>query len=324
MKKQKKVEIAHIESDQFLLQKLSHTNTIDLSNNDYQRLQYFKDCGLEFKKLDPVLGQLKYPLDLLDVDQIKSQLPEKIVRSITAIELESVVNSTNSTLLNFTKDQQHRRVCLAEYQNAGRGRQGRHWVAPFAAGICLSLGWALHKKVVQLQLISLLPTVALIRVLKSIGVKNIGAKWPNDVYCNNKKLAGILIEVAANQSDVQSLVIGIGINVYSRTDMLANIDQPWTSLDQYLDSVPTRNQVTALLITEIFLLLLSVEQNGLDGIREEWRQYDVLINKYVNVITGQGKENGISRGINNDGSISIEIDGKIKTFMSGEVSLRPV
>ncbi len=324
MKKQKKVDVNQSKSDQFLLHKLSHVKTIDLSTKEFQRLQFFNDCGLEFKKLDPVSCQLKYPLDLLDNVQVRSEISEDTARFISAVELESVIDSTNSLLLNLTKDQQHGRVCLAEYQTEGRGRQGRQWVAPFAAGLCLSIGWQLQQKVDQLQLISLLPAVALIRVLKSMGLQNIGAKWPNDVYCEGDKLAGILIEIASSQSDIQSIVIGMGINVYNRTVMLANIDQPWTSLDQHLDSVPARSQIAAMLISEIFLLLQTVEQNGLESIREEWRQYDLLINKPVSVVLCQVEQRGFSRGINNDGSISVEINGELRTFMSGEVSLRLV
>ena len=260
--------------------------------------------------------------DLLETEKIRSKIPEKILSLISSIDRYDEIDSTNSALLNLPIDQQHGKICLAEYQTAGRGRYGRDWIAPFASGLCFSLGWKFQKEVKEIQLISLLPAVALIRVLHSLGLKKAGVKWPNDLLCQGEKLAGILIEIPANNSTSQSIVIGIGINVYNRTGLSEQIQQPSTSIDQQLDQVPSRTTLAAMLITELLGLLQIVEKEGLAMIRDEWRRYDVLINTPVKLVSGGNSISGTSRGINDDGSLSVEIDGELKQFFSGEISLR--
>lgn len=323
MKKKIKVDSNNSESDFFLLKKLSHKSKTDLTSAEYQRLTFFRDNSLEFSELVPEFCKLNYPLDLLDPDQIRSNISDEIIPLVSSIDRQQVIDSTNTSLLESADDQIHGRICLAEYQTAGRGRHGRSWVAPFASGLCFSIGWQFFKKIDQLQLISLLPAVALIRILKSLNLKNVGVKWPNDILCDGDKLAGILIEMPKNISDPNrhTVVIGLGINVYNRAQL---IEQPWTSLDQKLDLIPSRSKLAGLLITEIFGLLKKVEEEGFENIRNEWRTYDLLINKPVAVLVGDEKQNGISRGINDDGSIIVEINGELKSFMSGEISLRAV
>lgn len=322
--------------DQTLLKKISHTIVTDLGQlkstiNEseitqyliYQRLQFFQTCGIEFEILDPNYCQLRSSLDLLDVDKIRAGIPQTINTHISTIERHNFVESTNSVLLNDAPEKQHAKICLAEYQTAGRGRHGRHWLAPFASGLCLSLGWQFKSPVQQLQLISLLPAVALIRVLHKKGLRDACVKWPNDVICKGHKLAGILIEIPASTSDLQTIVIGVGVNVYNRSTMSEQIQQPYTSIEQYLGKALSRNELVAMLITELFGLINRVEQKGLVEIRDEWRRHDGLKNTPVTLLNGKQKEKGISRGISDDGSLCVEINGELKQFVSGEISLRP-
>ena len=329
-------EISKFEiSDQALLNRISPTAVTDLSQltngtvgkqfsveDVYRRLAFFQECGVEFDILQRQYCQLRYPLDLLDIDKIKLRIPENLSSIISAIECHTIVDSTNSTVLNSSVEKQHAKICMAEYQTAGRGRHGRHWLAPLGSGLCLSLGWHFLNKVQHLQLISLLPAVALIRVLHNIGVINAGVKWPNDVICNGQKLAGILIEKSANYSAGQAIVIGVGINVYNRSKLSEQIQQPWTTIDQQLETVPSRNELVASLITELLCLIRTIEKEGLDDIRDEWRSYDALINTSVSLVNGKQRETGIAQGINDDGSLSVEINGELKRFISGEISIK--
>lgn len=288
----------------------------------FQRLKEYQASGVEFLQLDSQSCQLKYPLDLLEIDRIRSGIPEIILSQLSSIERHTVLDSTNSALLNLPAEEQHARVYLAEYQTAGRGRFGRQWVAPFASGLCLSLGWQFQKNIDQFQLISLLPAVAVIRTMHKIGLDEARVKWPNDVICRGHKLAGMLIEISAKNPGVQGVVIGVGLNVYNRTEMSAQIQQPWTAIDQQLDSLPARSELAAQLITELLRLIQTIEQGGLTEIRNEWQCYDALKNRSVTLINGKQKQKGISRGISEDGSLCVEINGQLKQFVSGEITLR--
>ena len=322
--------------DQTVLEKISHKVVTDLEQlvsaidvaevsrlQIFHRLQFFQECGVEFEVLDPHYCQLRFPLDLLDTEKIRAGIPQTVNSQISSIKRHHFAESTNSVLLEQPFEKQHARICLAEYQTAGRGRHGRHWLAPFASGLCVSLGWQFKSPISQLQLISLLPAVALIRVLHKAGLAEASVKWPNDIICKGHKLAGVLIEIPTSTSDQQIVVIGVGVNVYNRSIMSEKILQPWTAINQHLKKPPSRNELVAMLITELFELLQTVEKDGLAKIRNEWRRYDALINTPVTLLNGKNKETGVSRGIGDDGSLCVEINGELRQFVSGEISLRP-
>jgi BirA family biotin operon repressor/biotin-[acetyl-CoA-carboxylase] ligase len=101
-------------------------------------------------------------------------------------------------------------VLLAEYQTSGRGRHGRSWNAPPRSQIALSVG----VRVADVPTLSwgwlpLTTGIAVVEAVQTTGVTS-GLKWPNDVLAGQKKLAGILAEVAAPEPVV---VIGLGVNV---------------------------------------------------------------------------------------------------------------
>ena len=73
-------------------------------------------------------------------------------------------------------------VCVAELQNAGRGRRGRSWLAPFGSGICMSLGWQFAEAPPTFSALSLAVGVAVVQALRRFGVEDVGLKWPNDLH----------------------------------------------------------------------------------------------------------------------------------------------
>ncbi|MFM8454948.1 MAG: biotin--[acetyl-CoA-carboxylase] ligase [Gammaproteobacteria bacterium] len=121
-------------------------------------------------------------------------------------------------------------LCLADQQTAGRGRLGRLWQSPPGLNIYLSISYFLKSEQSRLEATQI-PDLSLeigekiINVLEGLGVQGLSLKWPNDVYLNQKKLAGILIETRRNY-----VVLGIGLNVGKNN---LEIDQPWTDLSEY-------------------------------------------------------------------------------------------
>lgn len=86
----------------------------------------------------------------------------------------------------------------------------------------------------ELEGLSLVVGLAVLRALESLGVRDAGLKWPNDVLQGGKKIAGILLELSGDPADLCHVVIGIGINVNMKT--ATDIGQPWTSLREALGS----------------------------------------------------------------------------------------
>ena len=171
--------------------------------------------------------QLELPLTLLDPDKIKSKLRHRAIE----IDVVEKVASTNDYLKQFMEKNKKIRVCLAEMQTQGKGRLDRQWYSPFGENIYLSMLCPFDKDLSELSGLSLVASLAICRALESmIDFKNhqLKVKWPNDILVNQRKLAGMLIEVQAESNRSCQVVIGVGINV----NMLKNIESiNTTSLD---------------------------------------------------------------------------------------------
>ncbi|MGB1091882.1 MAG: biotin--[acetyl-CoA-carboxylase] ligase, partial [Oceanobacter sp.] len=146
-------------------------------------------------------------IELLDPDVIRAQLSHRLDRLDTLL----TVDSTNTYLLEQAADHMGKRfAALAEMQTGGRGRRGRHWVSPFGKNIYLSLLVTLPGEVGQQFGLSLVTAIAVEQALTKQGIDGISLKWPNDVYLNGRKLAGILLEARQSQPGFCQVVIGIG------------------------------------------------------------------------------------------------------------------
>ena len=103
-------------------------------------------------------------------------------------------------------------VCLSELQHSGRGRRGRRWIATFGDSIALSLAWTFGDAARASPALSLATGVAISRALAKAGARGIGLKWPNDIWFDDRKLGGVLIELRADAGGPAHVVIGVGLN----------------------------------------------------------------------------------------------------------------
>jgi BirA family biotin operon repressor/biotin-[acetyl-CoA-carboxylase] ligase len=106
-------------------------------------------------------------------------------------------------------------VLIAEHQSAGRGRLDRQWESPPRAGLALSVLLRPPVDVAQWGLLPLLAGLAVVEAVSAVAYVDAGLKWPNDVLVDERKLAGLLVELAGDGA-----VIGIGLNVSMREDEL--------------------------------------------------------------------------------------------------------
>ena len=125
------------------------------------------------------------------------------------------VDSTNRYVAELRRQAaRHFAVCVAEVQNAGRGRRGRSWVAPFGSGICMSVGWQFAEAPPTFSALSLAVGVAVVKAFRRLGIQGVGLKWPNDLQWQDRKLGGILIEMRGESAGPAQVIIGIGINMH--------------------------------------------------------------------------------------------------------------
>ncbi|WP_406732476.1 bifunctional biotin--[acetyl-CoA-carboxylase] ligase/biotin operon repressor BirA [Vibrio scophthalmi] len=262
--------------------------------------------------------KLSEPMQLLDQAWLQSQVE-------SPVELIPVIDSTNQYLLERINNLESGAVCLAEYQAKGRGRRGREWVSPFGSNLYLSMYWRLEAGMAGAMGLSLVVGVAIVEALEKLGIEGIKLKWPNDLYYQDKKLAGILVEMSGQAGAAAHLVIGMGMNLmmaHHEQSVTQNISQPWTSLSDVTQSAIDRNQLAATLINTLQNALNEYEITGMHGFVERWNRLDNFLDREIKLIMGNREVVGLSRGINEQGAVLIETAQGLETYIGGEISLR--
>ena len=282
-----------------------------------KHIQTLKSWGLDVYTVTGKGYSLSAPMQLLDEQAILSQVTQGNVSVIP------VIDSTNQYLLERMHDLQSGAVCIAEYQQAGRGRRGRQWFSPFGANLYMSMYWRLEQGPAAAMGLSLVIGIIMAETLRALGADDVRVKWPNDIYLNDRKLAGILVELTGKTGDAAQIVIGAGINLAMRTADASQINQGWINLQEAGVSV-NRSELAARLINSLREALPLFEQEGLTPFIARWAALDNFINRPVKLLIGEREVHGIARGVDSQGGLLLEQEGEIKAWVGGEISLRPV
>jgi BirA family biotin operon repressor/biotin-[acetyl-CoA-carboxylase] ligase len=292
----------------------------------WKQLRLLDDWGIELQATRGRGYRLAGPLDLLDGDAIREALPQWTANRLRNLEVHEELASTSDRLLAVTELPAGRfDVCLAEFQNAGRGRRGRRWLAPFASGLCLSVNWSFRDAPAALGALSLAVGVAILRALRRLNIHGLALKWPNDIVHGRSKLGGILIDMRGEAAGPAYVVVGAGINVclpQSLRDKLSAEGTETAGLAELSDSPLVRNMIAATLVNEIALALEEFGMRGLAAFMDEWQSADDLINQPVRVLQGAESLEGVARGIDADGALLIDAGGMQRRILSGEVTVR--
>ncbi len=284
----------------------------------WKQLQHLEvELDLTIHKVRGRGYQLASPLVLLNADEIT------LSSSICAgsIFISDTIDSTNAEALRLIDAGQAAPfLVLSERQTAGRGRRGRKWVSPFAQNLYYSLVLRIDGGMRQLEGLSLVVGLAVMRALRDVGVHGSGLKWPNDVLVGSKKVAGILLELVGDPADVCHVVLGIGINANMQS--AEEVDQQWTSIQLETGRSVDRNHLVAHLSQALQAYLERHRDSGFSVIRDEWEQNHLWQDKAVSLIAGVNQVDGIVLGIDDQGALRLDVNGVEKTYSGGELSLR--
>ena len=274
-------------------------------------------------------------IDLLDEKSIVGALSVEARPHLSNIDIFQTINSTNTYARELAESSSvSGAVILAEQQTAGRGRRGKNWVSPFAANIYLSIVWDFEQGAQALEGLSLAIGVAVKRALTVHGVQGVKLKWPNDIYVEQKKLGGILLEMIGDPVGHCSVIVGVGLNVSMPALQATAIDQDWTDVTTELHTqqsnadgqkLSVRNTLAAALISEILPLMDTFQAQGFAAYRDEWQAADAFYGQSAEISTPKQSIAGEVRGVETNGALRLELDnGTIESFIGGELSLRLV
>jgi BirA family biotin operon repressor/biotin-[acetyl-CoA-carboxylase] ligase len=265
-------------------------------------------------------------LDLLSADAVHAALDPAVAARLDKLEVFTELGSTNRHLLAAPPPFGKLDVCIAEYQTAGRGRRGRAWNVPLGGGICLSAGWQFAGMPAELAALPLAVGVAVRRALERVAGLEIALKWPNDLVCDERKLGGILLELAAEAHGGAQVVAGIGLNVALPAELLPTLsDWPRGAIDLATAlgrDPPPRAALAGALVNELGALFAAYPQHGFGPYRGEWRAADYLRGRAVR-LDGAAGVAGTAVGVDADGALLVETaSGQRCRVVAGDVSVR--
>lgn len=292
----------------------------------WKQIEALRALGVEVRSL-PGRGYLiEGGMGLLDKAFICAQL-DPVARHLAQVfDLHFSIDSTNAEASRKAALGEQSWLVIAEHQAQGRGRRGRQWVSPFGRNIYMSLLWPFQTGVAALEGLSLVCALVVVRALQRMGCEGFNVKWPNDILFQQRKLAGILLEISGDVSGPCRVVIGIGVNAQMPAGAGAAIDQPYSDLTAATHHLIDRNRLAAVLISELVRALVEFQRDGFVPFREEWMQLDAYAGQSVEIRAGNHSCVGIAAGVDRSGCLLLDTAEGQVTISGGEMlpSLRPV
>lgn len=286
-----------------------------ISNLEALQLDVFRVHGKGYK--------LAQPIQLLDYQNLQVALSKPDI----PLYLKRVTSSTHDdlrALLHASPEHQlpPGTCVLAEMQRQGRGRRGRNWLSPFGSNLYASFYWPLPDGLNSALGLSVAVGLGVAQVLINAGIEGVNVKWPNDVYIQGHKVAGILVELEGESTGVGHALVGVGLNLSMPERFAQDIEQPFTDVARHVGAPLNRQAWAIELIERVRGVLHEFRQHGLTELIPVWKRLDFFYNKPINIMLGQHIQRGIGQGIDNHGALLVRQDNLLKRYFGGEISIR--
>lgn len=227
----------------------------------------------------------------------------------------SSIDSTNKYLKENFENLDDFTFVSTDYQTQGKGRNDRQWMANEKENLLFSLLIKNQSIINGGPFLSLIAAVSVSKVLEKYHLKNPQIKWPNDIYANNKKIVGILLEGRIPDY----LIIGIGINVNQKLFEGEYRKEP-TSMFLETGEIIDINELKKNVYEELFKNLNNYSSKK-DKFFKYFKKHDYLINKKVNYALNNNVLSGTVVGIDQDFNIVIKNEDGECHIYSGEIDL---
>ena len=227
---------------------------------------------------------------------------------------KNIENSNDKIKEVIKKNDNSRLALFCINQKKGRGRKGRIWNSKIGDLTCSIL---IKKKldISEMGRINIIIVSIIINIFEDLGLNKVKFKWPNDIFINNKKIAGILIETSVLNNTVSQFTIGIGVNIKSRPN---NLKYYSTSLFEN----GLRIKAHKLFFSIIKRLYFYIENyKNIEFLYLSKKLSDRFFNKksLINVCNGNYKNKGLFSQIGCMGELIIKNKNKNLTITYGEI-----
>ena len=242
----------------------------------------------------------------------------------TEVESFQTLNSTSRYLWQQALEgAPHGQVVVAEQQLSGRGRRGRQWHSPAGLNLYFSV---LLRPSLQLEQVPQLSLVAAAALWKALSVEctDLKIKWPNDLLCQGRKLAGILTEMMPGTGNAEFVIVGVGLNVNAKADDFpSELQGLVTSLSCECGEDFDLSELLNRVLRELALFEERFYREGLQGsIKDLINRNFFLAEKDVVIRSGDHRRVCRAHSIDDSGCLlATTEDGRKMAFATGEAWL---
>ena len=238
----------------------------------------------------------------------------------------STIDSTNTYAVRLARGgASEGTVVIADEQRGGKGRLGRSWVSPPGVNLYLSLILRPAVSTILIPQINLLAAVAVADTIIEVCGLSPSIKWPNDVLIDEKKVCGILAEMQTEAGIVQSVVLGIGVNINASLSAFPpELLDKASSLFLVGGKTVDRAVFTASLLTHLEKLYILWLEERFPALRSAWERHAAgLLGKQIIVAAPEGTIAGTVLGLDDDGALLLRDQdrGAVRRILAGDVTV---
>ncbi len=255
--------------------------------------------------------------DILISDVIKEGLPS----FYHTVELFEQLPSTNDYMKEQANHLRDGNVVIANEQTLGKGRNGRQFHSPKQSGIYLSIFLQPNLSIQQSLKVTACASVAIYEAIKANYGLECAIKWVNDVYLNDKKIAGILCEASLelNTASLEYMIVGMGINIHSYA-MPKQIQEVAGCVEDFSDKKIERNQIIHDILSYFYYYYNTIEDNTFLPI---YKEHSYVLFKTIMVHEKDVSYQARVLDIDENANLIIQKEDKsLTTLSSGEISIR--
>src|SRR6056297_3285985 len=287
----------------------------------WKNINNLKEDGYKIDSVSRKGYKLISSPDILTYEELEPYLgTDYIGRNILYFK---TIDSTNKKAKEIAEAYADGTVVISEEQSSGRGRLGRIWSSPKGKSILISI--ILKPKIdpSKVSNITLVGAAALVKTLEDFEIKGL-IKWPNDIIIKDKKIAGILTELSAEINQVNYVVMGIGVNLYTESESFPkDIRHKAGSIFSETGKKINRKEFTGKFLNYFEKYYNFFLGNNYKEIVKISKEKSILIGKEVRIISREDTYEAKVLDVTDQGHLLIEKkDGGIEEIYSGEVSVR--
>ena len=216
----------------------------------------------------------------------------------------------------------HGLAVVTRRQTRGRGRRGRSWLTLTGDNLYASVLLRPELPVERIYELTMVAGVALAEALETCGVAA-RMKWPNDLEIDDRKVAGILAELATDaEGAVQFVVLGVGVNVISQPDAFPDeIRSRATSVSAHTDRRVSVAQVAAAFFEELDEWLVLHRSMGFEMVLDTWRARSSMLGAEVRALVDGQAIAGVAEELDTSGALLVrDAAGKLHRIVAGEIT----